>query len=66
MAKQLSGGREAISETPGREEEGFLLAEGRKAYGWVLSSLPGLSCLPSPSKEDSEPCHAGRERRGLH
>lgn len=49
MAKQLSGDREAISETPGREEEGFLLAEGRKAYGWVLSSLPGLSCLPSPS-----------------
>lgn len=66
MAKQLSGGREATSEAPGREEEGFLLVEGRKAYGWVLPSVPGLSCLLSPRKEDSEPCCRGRESWGFH
>lgn len=64
MAEQLSGGREATAEAPGREEEGSLLAEGRKAYGWILSSLPGLSCLPSPRKEDSEPSCAGRGKQG--
>lgn len=65
MAEQLSGGREATAEAPSRQETGSLLAEGRKVYGWILSTLPGLSCLPSPRKEDSEPCCAGRESRGL-
>lgn len=66
MAEPLSGGREATAEVPGREEEGSLLTEVRKAHGWILSSLSGLSCLPSPRKEDSEPCCAGREGKGIH
>lgn len=65
MTEQLSGSREATAEEPGREKEGSLLTEGRKAYGWVFSSLPGLSCSPSPRKEDSESYCVGRESKGL-
>lgn len=61
MAEQLSGGREATAEALSREGEISLFAEGRKVYDWILSSLPGLSCLPSPRKENSEPYCARRE-----
>lgn len=60
MAEQLSGGREATAEALSRGG-GSLLAEGRKVYDWILSSLPGLSGLSSPRKENSEPYCARRE-----
>lgn len=70
MVEWFSGGREAAAEVrQGGGRGGFPCLLNASALGErhkVGSCYLGLSCLPSPRKEDSDPHWAGGESRGLH